>query len=88
MESRCAPGGALAVVWPSDVGWLGARGFEHVVFAGPMLVEYASAEEAVELARVFYPHAADEVAARGSRFVDFATLGMNPPRDLCWKRCG
>ena len=55
MESRCAPGGMVILVWPGDVPWLRARGFEHVVFEGPMLVEYASPEEAVTLARIFYP---------------------------------
>ncbi len=86
MESRCAPGGLLVVVWPSEVPWWLARGFSHVVLEGPMLVEYASVEEAVALARIFYPGAATEVSARGSRFVDFVTLGLSPPRALCWKR--
>ncbi len=86
MESRCAPGGLVVLVWPSDVPWLGERGFEHVVFEGPMVVEYSSPEEAVALARVFYPQAVEAVQAAGSRFVDFTTLGLRPPRDLCWKR--
>ncbi|MDQ6846315.1 MAG: class I SAM-dependent methyltransferase [Candidatus Dormibacteraeota bacterium] len=86
MESRCAPGGLVVVVWPSDVAWLLAHGFEHVVFEGPMLVEYPSVAEAVELARIFYPDAVPAISACGSRFVDFVTLGMNPPRGLCWKR--
>lgn len=87
MASRCAPGGLLVLVWPSDVPWLLAHGFEHVVFEGPMLVEYQSVEEATSLARIFYPDAAAGVAANASRFVDFTTLGISPPRDLCWKRC-
>jgi len=76
------------LIWPSDVPWLRARGFEHVVFEGPMVVEYSSVAEAVALARVFYPQAVDAVQAGGSRFVDFITLGLRPPRDLCWKRPG
>jgi SAM-dependent methyltransferase len=86
MESACRPGGVIVVIWPSDVEWLAVQGFEHVVFAGPMLVEYASAVEAVALARIFYPAAATAVARLGSRLVDFATLGLDAPRDLCWKR--
>jgi SAM-dependent methyltransferase len=86
MESRCAPGGLVVVIWPDDVPWLRGRGFEHVVFEGPMLVEYQSVAEAIELARIFYPDAVDAVRSRQSRFVDFTTLGMSPPRDLCWKR--
>lgn len=86
MEGACRPGGLIVVVWPSDVAWLAGHGFEHVVFAGPMLVEYASAADAVALARIFYPAATIAVAGLASRFVDFATLGLNAPRDLCWKR--
>jgi SAM-dependent methyltransferase len=87
MQRQCAPGGLLVLVWPGDSAWLGTRGFEHVVFEGPMLVEYRSVEEAVTLARIFYPEAAPAVAAAGSRFVDFNTLRISAPRDLCWKRC-
>lgn len=87
MESRCEPGGLLVLVWPSDVSWLCERGFQHITFSGPMIVEYESPEEAVVLARIFYPHAAATIARLGSRFVDYATLGLNAPRDLCWKRC-
>jgi SAM-dependent methyltransferase len=86
MESACSSGGLVVLVWPDDAAWLRARGFQHVVFEGPMLVEYASVDEAVELARIFYPDAATAVAGGGSRFVDFVTLGINGPRDLCWKR--
>jgi SAM-dependent methyltransferase len=86
MESACAPGGLVVLVWPDDAGWLRERGFQHVVFEGPMVVEYSSPDEATDLARIFYPQAAAAVARSGSRFVDFVTLGINAPRDLCWKR--
>jgi SAM-dependent methyltransferase len=88
MERRCARGGLLVLIWPSDVPWLSARGYEHVVFEGPMLVEYESVADAIALARIFYPDSVAAVVRAGSRFVDFTTLGLNPPRDLCWKRCG
>ena len=89
MASRCRPGGMLVVIWSGDdAAWLGLRGFERVVFEGPMLVEYASIEEAVAMARIFYPGAVAAVTALHSRFVDFATLGIPAPRDLCWRRCG
>jgi SAM-dependent methyltransferase len=87
MEGCAAPGGIVAVIWPDDVPWLRTHGFSHTAFAGPMLVEYASLDEALEMARIFYPDALAAVARRGSRFVDYATLGLNAPRDLCWKRC-
>jgi SAM-dependent methyltransferase len=87
METGCAPGGLLVLVWPSDVSWLRARGFQHIVFAGPMIVEYESLDDALALARIFYPGAVDTIARLGSRFVDYAHLGFNAPRDLCWKQC-
>lgn len=86
MESRCAPGGMVVVIWPGDVSWLQARGYKHIEFEGPMLIEYGSVDEAVALARIFYPAAARSVSELGSRFVDFATLGIPPPRGLCCKR--
>jgi hypothetical protein len=41
--------------------------------------------EAVELAGIFYPQAADEIRRRGSRMVPFEVIGINPPRDLAFK---
>jgi len=87
MAGCCAAGGLLVLVWPNDVAWLQERGFERVVFDGEMAVEFGSVKEAVELARVFYPHAVEEIARLGSTQVDYSVLGMNPPRDLCWRRC-
>ncbi|MGH7721844.1 MAG: class I SAM-dependent methyltransferase [Candidatus Dormibacteria bacterium] len=87
MESRCARGGMVVLVWPSEVAWLDSHGFDHIAFAGPMTVEYQSVEEAMLLARIFYPDALASIVRGGSRFVDYATLGLNAPRDVCWKRC-
>ena len=50
-----------------------------------MPVEFASPREAVELAEIFYPQAADEVRRRGWRRVPYEVLGINPPRDLAFK---
>jgi SAM-dependent methyltransferase len=85
MERVCKPGGCVAIVWPNHLDWLAARGYRYVCFAGPMSVEFSSHEEAVELAEVFFPHAAEEVRLRGVRRVPFETLGINPPRDLAFK---
>ena len=57
MERVCRPGGCVAIIWPNNIGWLAARGYRYVTFAGPMSVEFASHREAVELAEIFYPHA-------------------------------
>jgi len=85
MERVCRPGGCVAIIWPNHLGWLTARGYEYVSFPGPMCVEFGSYREAVELAEIFYPGAADAVRRRGERCVPFEVLGINPPRDLAFK---
>ena len=85
MERVCRPGGVVAIVWPNHLRWLAAHGYEYVCFAGPMAVEFASHQEAVEMARIFYPGAAAEVRRRGQRRVPYDVLGINPPRDLAFK---
>src|SRR5262249_46364845 len=68
-----------------NLGWLAAHGYEYVSFAGQMFVEFASPQEAAELARIFYPRAAAEVRRRGRRRVPYDVLGINPPRDLAFQ---
>lgn len=86
LERIAAPGATIAFVWPSDVDWLVERGFSYATFPGDMAVTFDSVDEAVELARIFYPRASDEIERRGSAEVPYEILGMNPPRDLAWKR--
>jgi SAM-dependent methyltransferase len=85
MERVCRPGGCVAIIWPNHLKWLTARGYRYVSFPGPMSVEFGSHHEAVELAEIFYPKAADEVRRLGRRRVPFEVLGINPPRDLAFK---
>jgi len=85
MERVCRPGGHVAIIWPNHVDWLAAHGYRYVSFGGPMSVEFDSYREAVELAEIFYPAAADEVRRRGCRKVPFELVGINPPRDLAVK---
>ena len=85
MERACRPGGQVVIVWPNQVPWLAARGYEYVSFEGEMFVEFASVEEASELAEIFHPRAAAEVRRRGRRLVPYELLGINPPRDLAYK---
>jgi ubiquinone/menaquinone biosynthesis C-methylase UbiE len=85
MERVCKPAGCVAILWPNSVGWLEAHGYRHLSFAGEMFVEFASAEDAAELAEIFYPAAAAEVRRRGEQRVSFDTLGINPPRDVAFK---
>jgi SAM-dependent methyltransferase len=85
MERVCRPGGCVAIIWPNHRAWLAARHYRYVCFPGPMAAEFASCREAVELAEIFYPRAADEVRRLGLRRVPFEVLGINPPRDLAFK---
>jgi SAM-dependent methyltransferase len=85
MERVCRPGGSVVIVWPNNVGWLEARGFRYVRFAGEVFAEFASPQEAAELIGIFYPRASAEVRRGDRRRVSFAQLGVNPPRDLAYK---
>ena len=85
LERVCKPGGCVAIIWPNNIDWLAARGYQHVSFGGPMAVEFPSHQTAVELSEIFYPRAADEVRRRRLRRVSFEVLGINPPRDVAFK---
>lgn len=85
MERVCRPGGCVAVIWPNHLDWLAARGYRHLSFPGPMSLEFASAEEATQMAAIFYPRAAGDVRRRHHRQVPFDMLGTNPPRDLAFR---
>ena len=85
MERVCRPGGCVAIIWPNNLDWLAAFGYQYVCFGGEMSAEFASLQEAIELAGIFYPGAAAEVRRRGRRRVPYQVLGINPPRDLAFK---
>ena len=85
MERVCRPGGCVAIIWPNNIDWLAHRGYRHVSFGGPMSVQFPSNQEAVELAEIFYPSAAQEIRERGWRRVRCEVLGINAPRDLAFK---
>jgi SAM-dependent methyltransferase len=79
------PGGLIVLIWPSDTDWLAQRGFEYLAFPGELAVEFRSVGEAIEIAKIFYPDAVDEIARGASAVVPYDLLGMNPPRDIAWK---
>ncbi len=85
MERVCATQGMVVIIWPNHPEWLSAHGYRHLSFAGDMAMEFASFTEAIELARIFYPHAVDEIRRRGDGHVPYEILGVNPPRDLAYK---
>jgi SAM-dependent methyltransferase len=86
MERICRPDGVVAIIWPDDPGWLSARGYVHQSYGGDMHVSFASLEEALELAHIFYPDAVTAIEAAASPDVLYSVLGMSPPRDLSWRR--
>jgi SAM-dependent methyltransferase len=86
LERVTAPGGLVVIVWPNHLDWLRDRGYRYVSFAGEMAMEFASLDEALELARVFHPAAVAEIRRRGSPWVPYEMVGVNPPRDLAWRR--
>ena len=85
MERVCAPGGCVAIIWPNNITWLADHGYQYVSFGGPMAVEFGTYDEAVELAKIFFPAAVGPVRQHGLRRVPFELLGINPPRDLAFK---
>jgi SAM-dependent methyltransferase len=85
MERVCRAGGCVAIIWPNDIDWLRSRGYRYVSFDGPMSIRFASHQEAVELAEVFYPSAVGVIRDHSPLTVSFDVLGINPPRDLAYK---
>ncbi len=85
MERVCRRPGTIALVWPSDVEWLRDHGFEYASVEGEMTIAFASVDEALAVAKIFYPGAVGEIARRGCASVPYDLVGMNPPRDIAWK---
>jgi SAM-dependent methyltransferase len=86
MERACAPGGCVVIVWPNNIDWLAERGYEYVSFPGPMTIDFRSHREAVELAEIFYPDAVRAVGRLDSPRVPYEVLGVNPPRDIAFRK--
>jgi len=85
MERVCAQAGMVVIVWPNHPEWLVERGYQYLSFPGEMAMEFATLDEAIELARIFYPDAVSEIRASGQRRVPYEILGVNPPRDLAYR---
>jgi SAM-dependent methyltransferase len=86
MERLCAPGGLVVIVWPNNIPWLEGRGYTYRSFEGYLELEFSSLEEALEIGAVFYPQAVAEIRRRGHGRVPYDVLGVNPPRDVAYKR--
>jgi SAM-dependent methyltransferase len=86
MERLCSPGGLVVIVWPNNIPWLEGHGYTYRSFEGYIELEFPSLEEALEIGAVFYPQAVAEIRRRGERRVPYDVLGVNPPRDVSYKR--
>jgi hypothetical protein len=87
MERVCMPGGCVVIIWPNHVPWLADHGYRYLSFGDEeMFVEFASHREAAELTEIFYPRGIAEVRRHQWRRVPYEALGINPPRDLAFKR--
>lgn len=80
MDRVLAPGGLMVIVSSVSPGWLRSNGFEVIDLSAAPPVEFASAVEAVELARIFYPDAAAEIARRNLASVPAELIHRDPPR--------
>ena len=86
MQRLCTPGGLIVIVWPNNVPWLEGHGYTYESFEGCLELEFPSLEEALEIGAVFYPQAAVEIRRRGEGRVPYDVVGVNPPRDVAYKR--
>jgi SAM-dependent methyltransferase len=83
MERVARDGALVAFVWPSDVDWLRSHGFQYLSFPGEMAIEFDSPDEALAIARIFYPDAVDAITGAE---IPYEVIGVNPPRDVAYKR--
>ncbi len=86
------PGGKIVLIWPriEDRSWLKAHGFHYVSLPvqQEMSVHFRSIRSAIHCARVFYARnkaVLQYVLTKQDTNVPFSVIGVNPPRDYCWR---
>ena len=86
------PGGKIVLIWPrvEDRNWLTARGFRYVSLPvqQEMRVHFRSVRSALHCARLFYARnkaVQQYIVTRHKTDVPFSIIGVNPPRDYCWR---
>lgn len=85
MQRVCAPGGLVVIISPAQGGWLTELGYDSISFERQDL-EYENPQEAAEIASIFFPQRAEEVALSGSSKIACDLTGCDPPRILYYKR--
>ena len=76
----------IAIVCPTDIEWLAERGFQHIEFEGERFAEYETVEDALEIARIFYPWAVETIEQQQLTRVSYEVLQIKAPNELCWTR--
>ncbi len=86
------PGGKIVLIWPrvEDRSWLNAHGFHYVSLPvqQEMSIHFRSVRSAIRCARVFYARnkaVLQYVLTKQDTNVPFSVIGVNPPRDYCWR---
>jgi len=85
-------GGKIVLIWPrvEDRDWLKAHGFNYVFLPmqQEMSVHFRSLRSALRCAQLFYARnkaVLQYVLTKQKADVPFSVIGMNPPRDYCWR---
>jgi ubiquinone/menaquinone biosynthesis C-methylase UbiE len=86
------PHGKIVLIWPrvEDRRWLEAHGFHYVSLPvqQEMSVHFRSLRSALHCARLFYARnqaVQHYLLTKQKPDVPFSVIGMNPPRDYCWR---
>lgn len=85
-------GSKIILIWPrvEDHAWLKAHGFHYVSLPmqQEMSVHFRSLRTALHCARLFYARnkaVLHYVLQQQKADVPFSVIGLNPPRDYCWR---
>ena len=86
------PGGKIVLIWPrvEDHSWLKAHGFQYVSLPvqQEMSIHFRSVRSALQCAQLFYARnkaVLQYVLSKQDTNVPFSVIGVNPPRDYCWR---
>ncbi len=86
------PAGKIVLIWPrvEDRVWLQEHGFHYVSLPvqQEMSIHFRSLRSALHCARLFYAHnkaVQQYVLTKRDTDVPFSVIGVNPPRDYCWR---
>jgi len=86
------PGGKIVLIWPrvEDRDWLSAHGFHYISLPvqQEMSIHFRSLRSALHCARLFYARnkaVTQYVLTKQNKDVPFSIVGVNPPRDYCWR---